>query len=193
MRGACGGGLPALVHDRREGSFMRSPSRCIRRAVAEALESRRLLAAYISNRTLFVDGTSAADTMSLDFEDGRIITRINGVSRSFAETAVDRVSLRALGGADVVRFSESTRPVTLSGGDGNDLFEVVDGSTGYTVLGGAGNDRIESFSSSFNLVFDGGSGTDGFHGGSAGTIDLRRHPNVENATLDDDGTIVGNE
>src|SRR5687768_3025794 len=94
-------------------------------AVAEALEPRRLLAAFISNRTLFVDGTSGNDSIELGVDGTVIGASVNGTTYRFTRSAVDRVLARGRGGNDqFYAYPEDGElahiPTTLSGGDGDD-------------------------------------------------------------------------
>jgi Ca2+-binding RTX toxin-like protein len=170
-------------------------------AVAEALESRRLLAAYLTSGTLYVDGTSGEDRIGNSINGlkwAEVIATVNGTGYRFARSAVDRVVARGFGGNDLLSepYLDAAIPVTLNGGDGDDLFRFEDtGGRGVFLEGGAGDDEARVFtyseSSPFEFRFDGGSDTDGVFA-EHGTIDLRHYPNVENGWVSE-GDLHGND
>jgi Ca2+-binding RTX toxin-like protein len=166
-------------------------------AVAEALESRRLLStAYIVDRTLYVDGTSGNDGFRLEAD----ATEVFASGTRFARSAVDRIVVRGFGGNDWFEAYHEDGdvahiPTTLAGGDGvDDFYFYATTARNVSVQGGGGDDEVFTDiydPAPFRFGFDGGTGTDRV-GGFRGTIDLRLYPNVENGWVSD-GYLYGNE
>lgn len=116
---------------------------------AESLETRRLLSATLdSSGTLIITGTRSADTISLSLSGSNLQVNDNGTIRSFLNSAVNRVVASLLAGNDSFSASSGvTKPMEISGGDGNDT--LTGGGGPDTLVGDRGND-----------VFNGGGGTD---------------------------------
>jgi hypothetical protein len=129
------------------------------RPVVEQLEQRQLLSVTLTDGTLAIVGTEAADTIdiypSTRFND-RLMVSVNGANTHFALSAVQRIQVDALGGDDYVnvssRASRITMPVMLLGGEGED-----------TLAGALGNDSIEGGNGADFL--SGGNGNDVLKGG----------------------------
>ena len=87
-------------------------------------------------------------------------------------------------------FTAASKPVTLNGGDGNDIVEIHPGSANpITVFGNAGNDTVysESAVGFFDTIpqlrlFDGGSGVDRQFGGD-GDDSVNQYIDAEDATV----------
>jgi Ca2+-binding RTX toxin-like protein len=105
---------------------MSNTTRSPRRSSAEALESRRLLAATITGGVLVATGTDGADEISVRrvlIDD--VVVTINGVAKTFDMDDFTGVRLEGLGGSDTFRLvdplvSPVVRNTTVVGGDGND-------------------------------------------------------------------------
>ncbi|MGE5610269.1 MAG: calcium-binding protein, partial [Bacillota bacterium] len=115
------------------------------RPIIEQHEQRMLLSASLSNGLLLVDGTAAANAISLSVEAGYIrVIEDGGTPTDFTAAAVTSILVNAGDGDDSVAISSAiTVPATIRGGNGNDY-----------LVGGAGND-----------VLDGGFGADDIYGG----------------------------
>lgn len=105
----------------------------------------------LTGRTLSVVGGGGADTISINATGDTITARVNGLTRTFARSAIDLVIARGEGGDD--RLVAAGMNVSLFGGTGNDV-----------LIGGAGHDRL--FGDSGNDTLDGGRGADTLDGGS---------------------------
>jgi len=176
----------------------RSSSNPLAAAVAEALESRQLLSAYISNGTLFADGTSGNDGIRVyeDTSTEKVAVTINGVTTRFDPSRLNgSIRIRGMAGNDrlaseMVGYLGSENlhwRSTLEGGSGNDYFYNHWDYSGSTMLGGTGDDHYEHDESSVS-PFDGGDGRDkisvlGTY--DDGTLDLRDFTSVEDAFLED--------
>lgn len=139
--------------------------------LVEPLETRRLLSTAFDPATglLTVSGTDASDTIRLSFVDNigthlRIV--INGQEEVVAFPGAPAITgIKVLGGNgnDDIAVDETNGvigvPITLSGGNGNDL--LTGGSGGDVLFGGNGKDTLI-----------GGAGGDTLHGGN-GVDDLR--------------------
>ena len=128
-------------------------------ATAEPLESRRLLAVFVSGDVLVVVGTNLEDTVLVWEESIGGGTAYNvsvytprlgrAESREVPADGIRRVSVRGLGGGDLIDVATSPLnpmagplqlPTRLDGGLGND--RIMAGVARSVVYGGTGNDRI---------------------------------------------------
>ena len=148
----------------------------------ETLESRRLLAATLTDGVLTIDGTAAADSIRVS-QSGSTITVRDGVTTTTIDAGqVDEVVINAGDGNDRVRADRLARPAIVDGGAGDDRIyggnddDILDGGDGDDRLyGRGGDDSIEGGAGSDLLVGDagdddlaGGDGADRINGG-AGT------------------------
>ena len=129
-----------------------------RRAIIEAIEQRILLSAVVSNGVLTITGTSAADTISLNFTINGIYTAtVNGVETVFQGDGIGQVVVNGLGGNDNIKIigsdeddASSPAPlnIAVNEGDGNDGINTSITGTGSTspitvnITAGNGNDNI---------------------------------------------------
>jgi RTX calcium-binding nonapeptide repeat (4 copies) len=107
----------------------------------------------LNHGTLIVEGTRAADKISLRLESGQAgILQIDvgddgSADFSFDRTKVARIAVNARSGNDAVRIDEGngaftdTIPTAIAGGVGNDT--IAGGKGVETLLGGDGNDSID--------------------------------------------------
>ena len=134
----------------------------------EALESRRLLSITLEDGLLRIDGSAAADDISLTrtgFDD--LVARVNDEVRVVDMDDLDTIFIAAGDNADfiVARASGVTAAgivLQINGGTGNDRIEC--GNNNDTVFGGAGNDTIAASSGADRLF--GGEGDDDIFAGS---------------------------
>src|SRR2546422_11314175 len=95
------------------------------RPVVENLESRTLLSATLSDGTLTITGTDAADAIRVQPARSleRIRVRVNEDIYKFNFAEVQRISIDALGGDDDIDVLSIRKtmdmPVTVLGGAGN--------------------------------------------------------------------------
>src|SRR5688572_133254 len=170
-------------------------------ATIEPLESRRLLAVFIADRVVHVDGTSGNDTILTEggrFPSEEITVTLNGATSTFHQDDFDRVLVRGFAGNDSLtdRAGYATR---FEGGDGNDSVGTSnsEGSDFATVSGGAGNDVVrfgaDAGTTAEDLTpFDGDAGRDKIIFTSVvADLDLRQFPTVEDAEIRH-GTLTGN-
>ena len=134
----------------------------------EALETRRLLSASLTSKgTLVVEGTAAADAISVRRSGGSIVVLTAEQDGSaaaepvlrFKAAKVKRVLVEAGDGSDLVDVTLSTVPTTVAGGTGND---VLTGRAGCTLVGGGGNDYLASVPAGTFAVGDGPFGNGAF-------------------------------
>ena len=133
--------------------------------------------------TLTVRGTGGADLIRLRTRgDGRIEATVNGVAESVLIGAVKTIHVTGGGGDDSIDArglaplaGDTAHPVTIEGGDGND---VITGSPGRDrIRGEFGNDRMDGGAG--DDLLSGNANHDRVHGGAghdvllgAGGIDL---------------------
>lgn len=122
-------------------------------------------------RTLVIDGTRRADTVSVTVSGSRILITLNGETVSARLSRVRRIQITTGLGADTVTIDPSVfspalisaggESDTVTGGSGND---TIQGDNGSDVLsGGAGVDLIQGGKGLDTL--DGGGGQDAVYGG----------------------------
>jgi Ca2+-binding RTX toxin-like protein len=167
--------LLKLLAGRRDEARRLSQQTARRRALLryESLEDRQLLAASFSynaaTRVLTVTGTESADifvlnevsvggTPSLSVAVSTGNTTVT--SSSYPTSSIERVVMNGLGGDDRFSASASSRPLTLDGGAGNDLF--FGGQANDLLIGGSGDDRMGGGPGNDTYRFSGSSnlGTD---------------------------------
>ncbi len=139
------------------------------KAIIEAVEQRTLLSATVANGVLTVNGTSAADVITVGFNldfsqtngistiSGTYTTKVNGVSSNYNASPIQKVIVNGLNGNDSIAISGSEQdnnagaaPVglTVNEGDGNDGVSVVitgagvGASTTVNITAGNGNDSM---------------------------------------------------
>jgi hypothetical protein len=84
------------------------------------------------NRTLYISGTDADNTFTLNVANGTITASSAGVGAfTLPAAGVSAIVINARGGNDTVNIESSTIPVTVNGGAGNDVFNI--GSSAHTV------------------------------------------------------------
>jgi hypothetical protein len=117
---------------------------------------------------LVINGTSAADHITLRQQDGVVTLETGGAVRAFAG-AFTRIAIDTFGGDDVVTVAHSVSiPVLIRLGDGNDA--IYDAGTGGSILqAGAGEDLLVSVGGGADRLI-GGSGLDSFWCDAADTI-----------------------
>ncbi|MGE5609064.1 MAG: calcium-binding protein, partial [Bacillota bacterium] len=125
----------------------------------ESLESRLLLAAYISHRSLIINTGDTSDTLVISL-DGNLVTINSG--KSFRKGYVRSIYITSGAGNDVIRLENIKVPAYIDAGPGNDL--IVGGNTADTLIGGPGNDRIYGMGG--NDTLDGGPGSNTLDGGN---------------------------
>lgn len=147
--------------------------------VPERLEARRLFAIALSNGILAVDGTDAADNITLVARGSKLTVRVNADVQTFATGDVNTVMINALGGDDRVSLGRLKIDSIIDGGDGNDRIlggrgdDVITGGNGDDLVrGGDGNDALAGSAGSDRLLGDngdddltGGDGSDFISGG----------------------------
>jgi PKD repeat protein len=128
--------------------------------------------ALAADGTLNVEGSDAADTIDVSLVPGAspqplLLVTVDGLTRSFAAAAVQRISLQARAGDDTVTLGGGV-PIagTIDLGDGNDSLTIgtpASGSGPLFVFGGNGDDALTlTTPPAAPLTFDGGSGNDTF-------------------------------
>lgn len=75
----------------------------------EALETRRELAADLKNGMLNVSGTEAADTIEVTLKGSDLLVRIGKQTSQFSAARVKQISVRGLGGDDVITLGANLR------------------------------------------------------------------------------------
>ena len=110
-------------------------------------------AVLTADGTLIVNGSDSNNTIALSLVNGSVRATVDGVSRSFTATAVKKINVNGLGGADNITIGAGVRGTNVDGGAGND--SVTGGTGNDTLTGGDGNDRLA-----------GGDGNDWLRGGN---------------------------
>ncbi|MFM7843859.1 MAG: MBG domain-containing protein, partial [Planctomycetota bacterium] len=85
-------------------------------------------------------GASNNDNLSASVSGSTLTFTANGVSNTYSTADVSSLRVRTHGGTDLANFSNSTLPVYLAGGAGNDI--LYGGSSDDIIVGGAGNDQL---------------------------------------------------
>jgi Ca2+-binding RTX toxin-like protein len=143
----------------------------------ERLENRRLLSVTTSfaGGVLTVTGNADANNVNIvrgGTENTQLLVRVGDATiRTIAYAEVNAITVNLLGGNDTLRTGENVvKPMTVSGGEGNDNLQTgggndaVHGNAGAdTLKGSAGSDSL--FGDDNNDTMDGGSGGDSFNGG----------------------------
>jgi uncharacterized delta-60 repeat protein len=108
---------------------------------------RRLTATATADRvrldsgTLYVEGTNGKDTIAVTTASGQVRVTLNGVTRTFAASAVFGIVVGGNGGDDAINTGPTLAAVVF-GGAGNDT--ITTGAAGDFVVGGIGNDTINA-------------------------------------------------
>ena len=123
----------------------------------EALELRRHLDATLLNGTLNVTGSDAANTISINANNGDVIVDIDGTQTPFDTTQVQNITIDALGGADTITVNVN-RPTTIRGGAGDDTINGGDGAD--SVIGQTGADTARLGGGDDTFVWNPGDGDD---------------------------------
>ena len=129
----------------------------------ENLERRELLAgsAFISNGDLYVKGTNSADSARVYESGSQVVVNLNGSTRRFSSSQVDRIIFKGYNGNDYFD-NDAKIPCKAYGHGGRD---TLDGGTGNDYLSG-GDDNDKLYGSSGNDTIYGGSGYDTLYGQS---------------------------
>jgi hypothetical protein len=147
--------------------------------VPERLEARRLFAIALSNGILAIDGTDAADAISVTSRGSKLTVRVNADVQTFKTGDVSTIMINALGGDDRVSLGRVKIDSIIDGGDGNDRIlggrgdDVITGGNGDDLIrGGDGNDALAGAAGNDRLLGDngdddlaGGDGSDFISGG----------------------------
>ena len=135
----------------------------------QALESRQLLTITLADGVLTIDGTSDAETISVQLNDaGRIAATQGETTRRFDAGDVERIVVRGKGGDDDITVANNLDiRALLRGGGGNDT--ILGGGGRDRIVGGSGNDRLRGRASDDTVT--GSSGADQIFG-NAGTDQL---------------------
>jgi Ca2+-binding RTX toxin-like protein len=153
------------------------------RPIAERVEPRRLLSAYIQDGTLFLVGTGRDDLLA-----------VNGGTATLTASERDRATNQIRASADF-RIADVTNGIRLIGRSGNDSLHVdstvnlpafLYGQGGNDDLnGGSGNDELWGGEGNDNLI--GGRGGDRFSGGD-GSDSAAYTPELNSVVVTIDGT-----
>jgi Ca2+-binding RTX toxin-like protein len=158
--------------------------------LAETLENRRLLSINLTDGVLALEGTDAADTITLTVRGGVLNIRV-GADRATANIdEVDEVIVSGLGGNDRITLGKLNVSAIVDGGDGDD--RISGGRASDIITGGEGNDRISGGAGDDELF--GGAGNDRVLGDS-GNDDLSGGEGADllNGGLGFDTTDVGSD
>lgn len=147
----------------------------------EPLESRRLLAVTVdfTGGILTVTGDAEANRVGIarNLDLGTLFVRSgDAILRSVPYADVTSIRVNLLGGNDRLETQQAvTKPMSISGGEGNDYLvggggrDLLEGGPGNDVLrSGGGNDGLNGGDG--NDALDGGRGADNLNGG--GGVDL---------------------
>ena len=101
----------------------------IRSEAVEALEARRLLSVTVEDGAAVIRGTDGDDVIKFSlytsWEQFRYSVRVNGVPQPTPRGSYDRFVIDAGRGNDHVRVIDSTYPVNVYGGAGNDWIYLL--------------------------------------------------------------------
>ena len=130
------------------------------RCAVEALETRRLFVGFT------VEGTEAADSISLGISGNDILFVVNGVSDTRSDILFNEVTIDGLGGNDTISIiATGNNTVTVNGGLGNDTINFTPGANDLdaiddtiTVNGDGGTDTTvlhdQSEATNVNFTFN---------------------------------------
>ena len=110
----------------------------------ENLESRRLMSVSLdpASKLLTVTGTNEADVISANVQNKQLKVTDNGVTRTYALSAVKKIAVYAKAGADAVTIDPSVfLPTFIDTGVGHPT-----GGLGDEVRGGSGPDTVHVYS-----------------------------------------------
>lgn len=115
--------------------------------------------AAVSGGVLTINGSTVADKIGLSSKSGVLTVGMNGVSRTFSTSSINKIVLLGYASKDYIALANASMPpANIDGGSGND-----------TIYGGSGNDTING-STGVNVIY-GNDGDDKIAGGaSADTI-----------------------
>jgi cyclophilin family peptidyl-prolyl cis-trans isomerase len=146
-----------------------------KRAITSTILVREM--ATLSGNILFVNATSAPDTVGVSVRDGSMRVNVNGKIRTFPASSVGRVEIQAYEGNDVVTLGGGVPGTYIFGDLGDDLLEGGDGND--TLSGGAGKNTLHGHGGNDRL--NGSGGRDYITGGAG---DDRIYGNGGDDTLD---------
>jgi uncharacterized delta-60 repeat protein len=125
------------------------------------------ISAQVKQNVLRISGSQRGDVIRLRRENGRIL--ISGVAGSFDPATFSGVVIDGNAGDDVIDASIASVPVTVNGGDGNDVIyggakaDALSGGNGNdTIFGGGGSDTLHG--NNGNDYLSGGAGADNLYG-----------------------------
>jgi Ca2+-binding RTX toxin-like protein len=136
--------------------------------------------------TLFIRGTSAADTITIAKTGSNIVVTRNGTDTTFAASDVQKLSIDALAGDDVVTVSVDL-PALVDGRDGNNKITTAAGAD--TITTGAGRDTISSGDGADRITS--GGGNDSITSGDAGDLTSGVLPHIIDAGDGNDTVVTG--
>lgn len=140
-----------------QSNSKRSPRQA--RPSLESFEPRNLLSAgptlLPATGRLLIEGTSAADTVTVRAPAGQVQVEFDGRTFSFPSRSVRDIVFAGLAGDDVFVNRTGVRSI-LNGGAGDD--RLTGGSGDDVILGGAGNDDLVGGAG--HDLLDGGAGND---------------------------------
>ena len=118
-------------------------------------------AAIVGNGTLLINGTDAANRITVTQRRTNLVVNVDGEIKSYRARSVRRITITGLGGDDYIFVSGGIySSANIDGGDGNDT--LVGDYGNDTLLGGAGDDVLTGHGGNDRLV--GGAGNDILHG-----------------------------
>ena len=128
-----------------------------------AKDGQALPAATVTGNTLFISGTEHDDAVDLRFAStvGLLSVDFGGVTpaETFDRTTFTSISVSLGGGADRLTVSPQGQfnniPLTVDGGDGNDVLRGSDGND--VLIGGGGNDDVDGGRGADTELLGGGS------------------------------------
>jgi hypothetical protein len=138
-----------IAHRPNHRSLVRATS-----CALETLESRRLLT------VMTVNGTTAADTISLTVSGGAVSATVNGTTTTQSDFVVTSVVIDGSDGADAITIhSNGANAVTINCGNGNDTVDIAPTSQNLdniddsiTVNGDANTDTVTLHDTSRNTA-----------------------------------------
>src|SRR3954465_14286118 len=127
----------------------------------ETLEHRLLFAATLLNEKLTVDGTAAADSITLNTSGTQIDVNLNGTHSFFNLSDVKTIAVNGLELADTITVNVN-RPTTVTGGTGDDVISTSAGADTITWNSNDGNDAIDTSTGADSLVINGASDNESY-------------------------------